>query len=124
MSRTPGPDAIADRRRAIRFPCPLLSWAQVVGTDRADRRRIRLIDISTLGVGFIGPEPLAAGTAIEVGWPLRPTGQRRMIGARVVRSESLDSGAYLVGCEFDAPISEVQVGLLLARSNRLLARDG
>jgi hypothetical protein len=123
MSRTPGPDVAADRRRAIRFPCPLLTWVQVVGTSPAERCRVRLIDISTLGVGFIGPEPLDPGVAIEVGWPLRPSGQRRIVQARVVRSEPLDSGAYLVGCQFDALISETQVGLLLARSSRLLARD-
>jgi hypothetical protein len=62
----------SDRRTALRFPLHLLVRYQRIGSGVSNWSVGRTVDISSSGLLFTTPEPLAPGQAVEayISWPV------------------------------------------------------
>jgi hypothetical protein len=70
-----------------------------------DRETGLVWNVSEAGAGLIFREPLPTGASVS-GELTNPAGDSQHVTGRVRHSARLRSDCYLVGCQFDAPLTE------------------
>jgi hypothetical protein len=104
----------AERRRTPRRQPALgtvLRLSDVALSER-DRETVALVwNISLGGVSFLYPRPFPPGTHLQAELVSKRSSEKTAvpIGLRVRHCFALQTGDYLLGCQFDQPISPEQM---------------
>jgi hypothetical protein len=93
-----------DRRAAVRHACQLEVLPSALEPPEAITWGAVVENLSRTGVGLRLCYPFKPGTHLAV--ELRAGGVKRTFITRVVRASDLPDGAWLVGCEFTAPLDD------------------
>jgi hypothetical protein len=100
-----------ERRRAPRFQCLRMISCAVRQSEERIWARVR--DISVSGIGLVATNKIEAGTPLIIelkSVALLPT---LTLPARVAHATPRASGSWLIGCQFDEPLTDEQVQALL-----------
>jgi PilZ domain len=102
-NRPPKP-AVGERRASVRHICSLEAVSRPLESPDALCWGARLKSISTGGVGLLLCYPFKVGALLTV--DLGPTTPARALLVKVVHVTDQSDGTWLLGCEFDQPLSE------------------
>jgi hypothetical protein len=108
-----GPGGV-ERRGAARQQTDLKVTCYPSGGGPGAGRTVRVRNISRTGLGLIVDLHWGPGTVLSVGLPLGPERSARPCRARVVHATAQPGGCFLVGCAFEAPLSDDEFQALLA----------
>jgi hypothetical protein len=101
----------AERRRAPRFQCLRVISCVLRQTDQRLWGRVR--DISTGGMGLVTGSKVEPGTHLVLELKSAAFLPTLALPARVAHATPRASGSWLIGCQFDQPLSQEQVQSLL-----------
>jgi hypothetical protein len=110
------PAADAERRALIRFDSQAEVVYEVVGGTPEQRGTAQCVDVSTGGVGFPIPGPVALGSLLHL--ELRNTEGRRVavMLASAVSTRRAPDGRHFLGCNFMGELTDSQLRGLVKRS--------
>lgn len=102
-----------ERRAWVRYPPRRLEmlW-HLFSIKPPEQHSAHIEDISTQGVGIIADRSFAQGSILVLRFPGTSL-ETRQILVRVKYLQTLDGGAYKVGCTFVVPLSEEQLSELV-----------
>ena len=107
-----------DRRAWVRYPCDLKSSCEPVPLPTASQPEWKwaaeIRDISVAGAGLVLARRFEPGTPLFIDLASRGDGTPCTLSVRVARLASLPMGGWLLGCQFDTPLSEEDLKSLLA----------
>ena len=101
----------AERRRAVRFQC--FRVISLVTKPTGERVWGRMRDVSTSGIGLVAGTKIEAGTQVVLELKSTTFLPTLALPARVAHATPRASGSWLIGCQFDEPLSDEQVQSLL-----------
>jgi hypothetical protein len=106
----PGSPGTGERRAAPRHPSTQRITCYPAGGGLHERRPARVRNVSRSGIGLVVDRHWPPSTALLLELP----GEEgvRVARARVVHATSLPGGTFLVGCTFDAPLSDADLQTL------------
>ncbi|MGE3808408.1 MAG: PilZ domain-containing protein [Gemmataceae bacterium] len=106
--------SVAEKRRACRYACVLS--AERAGNEGSSCRAwpIRVVNISTLGIGMHAGEELEVGTVVSVRLCSLTGKWLPAVRVRVVHATEQDNGTWIMGAAFARPLEEEEVMALLA----------
>ena len=104
------PPAQTERRAAPRLSSTLRVQCYPVGGGLSERRTARVRNVSRTGIGLVLDRCWQVGAAMIVELPVEE-GVRSARG-RVVHATTLPGGTFLMGCTFDAPLTDAEVQVL------------
>jgi hypothetical protein len=99
------------RRSQPRSPCDLDVSVRPVGSQPGYFWTARVWDLSAVGISFYLKERIAPGTVLEVEIIKGETVARKLL-ARVAHATDHANGSWIIGCEFDRPLTEPEVQAL------------
>jgi PilZ domain len=99
-----GPPLRVERRAAIRFQSNQEAWCAIDSEPRRAWGRVK--DISVRGIGLLLDREVKPGThlVVEIQSKIQPLPTR--VPSHVVRCQKHSSTTWVVGCEFEIPLSE------------------
>ena len=101
----------AERRRAPRFQCLRVMSCLLRQTNERIWGRVR--DISTGGIGLVTSTKVEPGTHLILELKSVAFLPPRTLPARVAHATPRASGSWLIGCQFDQPLSGEELRSLL-----------
>jgi hypothetical protein len=101
-----------ERRRAERHDLPRVFRCKVTARGGALGPSAVILDLSAKGVGLLISRPLESGATVHLRFTRAGTAPVAA-SARVAYCTG-DDGRWLLGCEFDRPLSDTQLDTLLA----------
>jgi hypothetical protein len=101
-----GPNASAERRRAVRHAGERLLRCRVASAADGQVVQATVLDVSTTGIGLLSPRPLAEGDAVAVRLSQTPRRAPIDLTGRVVYCSRQPGARYVLGCTFDQPVAE------------------
>jgi hypothetical protein len=109
------PPPEAERRARIRYVCHAEVIYEVVGGKPDQRGSAQGVDLSTGGVGFPIPSPIALGSLLHM--ELRDGAGHRVavMLASAVSTRRTPDGQYLLGCNFMGELGDAQLRNLVKR---------
>jgi PilZ domain len=115
--------AAAEHRDAVRLPSPWPTVIRLLATPGFDRLRVQIRDVSVKGIGLLSPQPLETDARLALDWSFGPADRWKTMQARVIHVTPQDGGGFLIGCQFDRPLDEDDVHLVIWDLSRMLAFD-
>jgi PilZ domain len=115
------PEIKTDQRTAVRHLC---SWPIVVlllADPAWERLRMRVRDVSVTGIGLLGTRPLEVGARLALDWNFGPASRWKTLQARVVHVTPQQGEQVLIGCQFDIPLDETDLSIVVWDMSRMLA---
>jgi hypothetical protein len=104
----PGPE----RRAAPRHGSQLRIVCYPAGAGFSERRQVRLQNISRNGLAVIADRRWEPGTTVIAELPVGEEGATIAMRARVIHLTAQLGGCFLVGCSFEAGLTDAQIQLL------------
>ena len=102
-----------ERRRAERHDLPRVFRCKVTARGGALGPSAAILDLSAQGAGLLIGRPLPEGATVHLLFTRAGT-PPLAVRARVAYCTDNDDGRWLLGCEFNRPISDDQLSALLA----------
>ena len=102
-----------ERRRAERQDLPRVFRCKVTARGGALGPSAVILDLSAQGVGLLIARPLETGAPVHLRFS-RAGAPPVAVPARVAYCTGDDDGRWLLGCQFDRPLSDPQLDALLA----------
>ena len=110
--REPGPPPGAERRAAPRHASTLVLTCYPAGAGLGERRRARVRNVSRTGIGLAIDRRWDPGTTLVLEMPAEGEGPVRTLQVQVVHNTPQLGGLILVGCTFQAPLSDADLQAL------------
>lgn len=111
---TPKVPQTAERRAWVRYPAkPFQMIWHLFGIKPPEQRAARIQDVSTQGIGLIVDRSFAQGSVLVLRFPGTSLEARQVL-VRVKHLQQVADGQFQVGCTFVVPLSEQQLGELIA----------
>jgi hypothetical protein len=99
-----------ERRSAIRHPVHIETQCMLIALVKSDPWLVLIRDISSTGIGFEFPYPLATGTFVMLDLPrCSRHDTQKLVRAQVVSAREQEDGSYVIGCLMTARLTEEQV---------------
>lgn len=108
------------RRASVRYRCDQHTSRRIFVLESYQTVRGHILDLSQGGVGLLLPRPIASGTLLFVDLMGMEISNEHL--ARVVHSTPRDDGKWLVGCQFEHPLEEAELKVVLNASNSGVGR--
>ncbi len=102
-----------ERRGAARHLADLRVTCYPAAGGLGAGRVVRVRNVSRTGIGLVVDRHWGPGTALSLGLPLEQGAAPRTCRARVVHATAQPGGCFLVGCTFEAPLTDQEVQVLL-----------
>lgn len=103
-----------EMRTAVRFPCRRVRATRVVVKPTFRTITAVIEDVSVNGALLRCAKPLTPGGRMSINWTFEPDLKyHRNMLARVVHAEEQVDLSWRVGCEFQAPLDEDDVTMLV-----------
>ena len=102
-----------DVRESPRFGCPLPARLRVIVRPSFLPVTVTVKDISAKGIGFFCESHMEPGARLAIFWRFGGVQQWRTIRASVVRLAPQPDGDWVVGCEFQDRLQNVDMEALL-----------
>ena len=105
------PSQWTNHRATVRYQCAPAASGRVSLPGDHEVQRAWLQDLSQGGIGMLLRRPLPEGAEIVIS--VKAAEQAFQLPARVVRSNQLANGDYLIGCEFVHSLTNEDLDQLL-----------
>ncbi len=102
---TPGDE----RRGAPRFPCSLLAWCELADIPNASFFEGKVINLSVNGAALIVPRLLGRGTKVLLTFQHPASAGHCERQARVIHARRFPDNGWIIGCDFQAPLSDEEL---------------
>src|SRR5262249_31163813 len=106
----------SDLRREPRYRCPRVRVARFVAKPTYTCFLGYVRDVSLRGICLRCPEMIPAGNRLAIDWNFFDPRQHRTILARVAHVTLAPDQMWLIGCEFQSPLTATDVASLLNRN--------
>jgi c-di-GMP-binding flagellar brake protein YcgR len=106
-----------DLRATIRYRCAPATYGRVfLNEEEEDHeyQRAWLADLSLSGVGLVMVRSIPVGHSIYILIRTPTTQQLLLLQGRVVHATQQVSGEWLIGCQFDRPLTREELDELLS----------
>jgi hypothetical protein len=118
------PAGKTDQRNAVRLLCSLPITIRVLTDPAWQRLRVRVRDVTVVGIGLLSEVPVGVGAGIALDWTFGPPDDWKTLRARVVHLTS-QGERFLIGCALDTPLDEADLkAILVWDGSRILPIDG
>ncbi len=105
---------IRNFRTAPRYRCTEPPLVRVAFKPRFSPLPLRLLNISSNGVGLVCEARLRAGERLAIAWQYGPPQRWRTLLGRVVHVTPRQQGDWVIGCELDIPLAEADLAAFLS----------